>query len=137
MARQKQTDLEFATEYDAAVHGGTPRRATLLLVALGSLGLYDSVGGDVVDAAYPALALTVVGAPYTIHLNEAPKEPMVFKSAATQADLSGLKARADRAGVVYSNSDGDEPGVAMNRHTATRSFQQRSAICCRSLTIRS
>jgi predicted homoserine dehydrogenase-like protein len=25
-----------------------------------------------------------------------------------------LKARADRAGVVYSNSDGDEPGVAMN-----------------------
>ena len=29
MARQKQTDLEFATEYDAAVHGGTPRRATL------------------------------------------------------------------------------------------------------------
>ena len=33
----------------------------LLLVALGSLGLYDSVGGDVVDAAYPALALTVVG----------------------------------------------------------------------------
>jgi hypothetical protein len=33
----------------------------LLLVALGSLGLYDNVGGDVVDAAYPALALTVVG----------------------------------------------------------------------------
>ena len=33
----------------------------LLLVALGSLGLYDSVGGDVVDAAYPALALTVIG----------------------------------------------------------------------------
>jgi len=33
----------------------------LLLIALGSLGLYDSVGGDVVDAAYPALALTVVG----------------------------------------------------------------------------
>ena len=33
----------------------------LLLVALGSLGLYDSVGGNVVDAAYPALALTVVG----------------------------------------------------------------------------
>jgi predicted homoserine dehydrogenase-like protein len=25
-----------------------------------------------------------------------------------------LKARADRAGVMYSNSDGDEPGVAMN-----------------------
>ena len=25
-----------------------------------------------------------------------------------------LKAHADRAGVVYSNSDGDEPGVAMN-----------------------
>lgn len=33
----------------------------LLLVALGSLGLYDNVGGDVVDAAYPALALSVVG----------------------------------------------------------------------------
>jgi len=33
----------------------------LLLVALGSLGLYDSVGGDVADAAYAALALTVIG----------------------------------------------------------------------------
>jgi adhesin transport system membrane fusion protein len=31
MARQNRSDLEFATEYDAAVHGGTPRRATLLL----------------------------------------------------------------------------------------------------------
>ncbi|HUE46298.1 MAG TPA: HlyD family type I secretion periplasmic adaptor subunit [Aestuariivirgaceae bacterium] len=34
MARQKKTDLEFATEYDAAVNGGTPRRATLLLVVI-------------------------------------------------------------------------------------------------------
>jgi len=33
----------------------------LLAVALGSLGLYESAGGDVVDAAYPALALAVVG----------------------------------------------------------------------------
>lgn len=30
-------------------------------IALGSLGLYDVAGGSVVDAAYPALALTVVG----------------------------------------------------------------------------
>jgi adhesin transport system membrane fusion protein len=34
MARQDRSDLEFATEYDAAVHGGTPRRATLLLLVL-------------------------------------------------------------------------------------------------------
>ncbi len=33
----------------------------LLAVALGALGLYDVTGGGVVDAAYPALALTVVG----------------------------------------------------------------------------
>lgn len=31
-------------------------------VALGSLGLYEASGGTVVDAAYPALALAVVGA---------------------------------------------------------------------------
>jgi membrane fusion protein, adhesin transport system len=34
MARQNRSDLEFATEYDAAVHGGPPRRATLLLVII-------------------------------------------------------------------------------------------------------
>lgn len=34
----------------------------LVAIALGVLGLYDVSGGSVVDAAYPALALTVVGA---------------------------------------------------------------------------
>jgi phage shock protein PspC (stress-responsive transcriptional regulator) len=33
----------------------------LLAVALGALGLYDVAGGSVVDSAYPALALAVVG----------------------------------------------------------------------------
>jgi len=33
----------------------------LVAVALGGLGLYDVAGGSVVDSAYPALALTVVG----------------------------------------------------------------------------
>ncbi len=33
-----------------------------------------------------------------------------------------LKAHADRAGVVYSNSDGDEPGVAMNMIRFVRSI---------------
>lgn len=33
----------------------------LVAVALGTLGLYDVAGGSVVDAAYPALALTVIG----------------------------------------------------------------------------
>lgn len=34
----------------------------VVAVALGSLGLYETAGGAVMDAAYPALALTVVGA---------------------------------------------------------------------------
>src|SRR4051794_16678693 len=34
----------------------------LVAVALGALGLYDAAGGAVLDAAYPALALAVVGA---------------------------------------------------------------------------
>jgi len=34
----------------------------LLAIALGSLGLYEAAGGDVVDSAYAALALAVVGA---------------------------------------------------------------------------
>ena len=34
----------------------------LLAVALGALGLYDALGGSVVAAAYPALALAVIGA---------------------------------------------------------------------------
>jgi predicted homoserine dehydrogenase-like protein len=33
-----------------------------------------------------------------------------------------LKAHADRAGVIYSNSDGDEPGVAMNQIRFVRSI---------------
>jgi len=33
----------------------------LLAVALGTLGLYDAVGGSVTPAAYPALALAVIG----------------------------------------------------------------------------
>ena len=33
----------------------------LLAVALGSLGLYDVAQGGVADAAYPALALAVIG----------------------------------------------------------------------------
>jgi phage shock protein PspC (stress-responsive transcriptional regulator) len=33
----------------------------LVAIALGALGLYDVAGGSVVDSAYPALALTVVG----------------------------------------------------------------------------
>lgn len=33
----------------------------IVAVALGSLGLYDASGGHVVDSAYPALALAVVG----------------------------------------------------------------------------
>ncbi len=33
----------------------------LVALALGSLGLYDAAGGEVLDAAYPALALAVVG----------------------------------------------------------------------------
>jgi phage shock protein PspC (stress-responsive transcriptional regulator) len=34
----------------------------LVALALGSLGLYDATGGSVLDSAYPALALGVVGA---------------------------------------------------------------------------
>jgi hypothetical protein len=33
----------------------------MVAVALGSLGLYEASGGNVVDSAYPALALAVVG----------------------------------------------------------------------------
>jgi len=57
---------------EATVYRPTPPRAdrgpklfwitvALVAIALGSLGLYDESGGSVVDAAYPALALTVVG----------------------------------------------------------------------------
>lgn len=34
----------------------------LVLLGIGALGLYDATGGSVADAAYPALALAVVGA---------------------------------------------------------------------------
>ena len=33
----------------------------MVALALGTLGLYEAAGGSVADAAYPALALTVVG----------------------------------------------------------------------------
>ena len=34
----------------------------MIAVALGAMGLYEAAGGHVIDAAYPALALTIVGA---------------------------------------------------------------------------
>ena len=39
-----------------------------------------------------------------------------------------LKAHADRAGVVYSNSDGDEPGVAMNMLRFVKSIGLRPMV---------
>jgi len=50
------------------------------------------------------------------------------------AELDGtvgpvLKARADRAGVVYTNADGDQPGVTMNLFRFVRGIGVRPVLC--------
>jgi predicted homoserine dehydrogenase-like protein len=50
------------------------------------------------------------------------------------AELDGtvgpiLKARADRAGVVFTNADGDQPGVTMNLYRFVRGIGVRPVLC--------
>jgi predicted homoserine dehydrogenase-like protein len=69
---------------------------------------------DGIDAVIEATGTIEFGASVVLDaLNR--RKHVILMNVELDATLGpAFKARADRAGVVYSNSDGDEPGVAMN-----------------------
>ena len=75
-----------------------------------------------IDALIEATGTIEFGAGVVLRAVEHGKH-VILMNAELDATLGPiLKARADRAGVIYSNSDGDEPGVAMNMIRFVRSI---------------
>lgn len=67
-----------------------------------------------IDAVIEATGTTEFGAEVVLQAIKHGKH-IILMNVELDATLGPiLKVRADRAGVIYSNSDGDEPGVAMN-----------------------
>jgi predicted homoserine dehydrogenase-like protein len=132
----------------AAIANRTPSRAAALLNELGlpakevssAAELSDAiVAGRLVCAGDPNIltqcdhidviveATGSVDFALTVTLNAiAHRKHVVLANAELDSTLGpALKARADRAGVVYTNIDGDEPGVAMNLVRYARSIGLR------------
>ena len=77
---------------------------------------------DGIDAIIEATGTIEFGAGVVLKATEHGKH-VILMNVELDATLGPiLKAHADKAGVVYSNSDGDEPGVAMNMIRFVRSI---------------
>jgi predicted homoserine dehydrogenase-like protein len=105
---------------DRAIERGTPAitEDPLLLCAAGRIDALIEVTGTVEQAAHVALAAIEHGK-HVILMN---------------AELDGtvgpiLKTYADRAGVVLSTCDGDQPGVEMNLYRFVKSIGLRPLVC--------
>jgi predicted homoserine dehydrogenase-like protein len=97
--------VESATALDQAIRDGRPAIAA-------DAGVVCEAEG--VDVVIEATGTIEFGAGVALRAIENGKH-IVLMNVELDATLGPiLKAHADRAGVVYTNSDGDEPGVAMN-----------------------
>ena len=105
-----------AAELDAAIRGGKPA------IASSPELLYDAGAIEVVIEATGTIEF---GADVTQRSIAAGKH-IVLVNAELDSTLGPLlKTRADRAGVVYTNTDGDEPGVAFTLLRYLRSLGLR------------
>jgi predicted homoserine dehydrogenase-like protein len=108
--------VENARELDQAIAAGTPAVTDDPLLAAGS---------EAVDAIVEATGEVEFGARVAVDAIDHGKH-VVLMNAELDATVGPiLKARADRAGVVITDTDGDEPGVAMNlfRYVSALGFQ--------------
>lgn len=132
----------------AAIANRTPGRAAALLTELGQsaqevatpAALSDAIArkrpaytdnpGILADCEQVDVVVEATGtvefALQTVLQAIARKKHVVLANAELDSTLGPvLKARADQAGVVYTNIDGDEPGVAMNLIRYARSLGMR------------
>ena len=79
-----------------------------VLVALGTLGLFDVAGADVVDTAYPAVALAVIGAMLVVG---------AFVGRAGGLIALGLVASLALAGTAIAGFTGDGDNLRAHPHT--------------------
>ncbi len=86
-------------------------------------------GADGVDAVIEVTGAVALGARVALAAIEAGKHVILMN-----AELDGtvgpiLKVYADRAGVVYTNADGDQPGVILNLYRFVRGIGVRPVLC--------
>ncbi len=112
--------VESVAQLEQAVARGRPAVAddALLLAEAGGIDAIVEVTGTVEFGARVVLRAIDHGK-HVILMN---------------AELDGtigpiLKQRADRAGVIYTNSDGDQPGVIMNLYRFVRGIGVRPVLC--------
>jgi len=92
----------------------------LVAIALGSLGLYDVFGGGVADAAYPALALTVVGVMLVVGAFIGRAGGLILLGIVSAIALGLTSAAADGFG-AGDWGNGDRLSVAPSSASAVRS----------------
>jgi predicted homoserine dehydrogenase-like protein len=104
---------ETANQFDVAVAAGTPVVTTDIGLAARSqlVDVIVDCTGQVEYGAHVALAVIEGG------------KPLVMANAELDATLGPiLKRKADAAGVTISNTDGDEPAVAMNLYRSVETM---------------
>ncbi|PIW26496.1 MAG: NAD(P)-dependent oxidoreductase [Rhodospirillales bacterium CG15_BIG_FIL_POST_REV_8_21_14_020_66_15] len=112
--------VDDATGLDAAIAAGRPAITEdwRLLCSAHGIDVILEVTGSIHYAA-DAVCAAITGGKHVVLMN---------------AELDGtvgplLKSRADRAGVVYSNVDGDQPGVQMNLYRFVCGIGVRPVLC--------
>jgi phage shock protein PspC (stress-responsive transcriptional regulator) len=88
----------------------------IVAVALGTLGLYEAAGGGVADAAYPALALTVVGAMLVVGAFVGRAGGLIFLGLVSTIALIATSVAGTFGGLDF---DDDEPLIARPVSAAT------------------
>jgi predicted homoserine dehydrogenase-like protein len=111
---------ESAGELAGAVSAGRPA------ITSDALALAETEG---IDALIEVTGTVELGAQVVLRAIEHGKHVILMN-----AELDGtvgpiLKARADRAGVVYTNADGDQPGVQLNLFRFVRGIGVRPVLC--------
>jgi phage shock protein PspC (stress-responsive transcriptional regulator) len=77
----------------------------LLAIALGSLGLYDVSGGGVADAAYPALALAIVGLMLVVGAFVGRPGGLIFLGVVSAFALAATSVGGSFAGTDWNDED--------------------------------
>jgi predicted homoserine dehydrogenase-like protein len=113
-------EVRSTPELERAASRGVPAvtRDPLLLAEARDVDVLVEVTGAVENAA-----------PVVVRAIEAGKHVVLMN-----AELDGtigplLRRRADRAGVVYTNADGDQPGVTLNLYRFVRGIGVRPVLC--------
>lgn len=123
----------LSSALDAYASAGIPdaravdgRRALERAISAGTFAVTEDpflvCEADGIDAVIEATGTIEFGAKVVLRAVKHGKHTVVLNCELDATVGPILKAYADRAGVVYSNSDGDEPGVAMNMIRFVRSI---------------